>query len=173
MTAELLTRRDLAARLAVHMQTVTKWERDGLPIAERGRKGKPSRYEVAAVREWIATREKDAKAGGAGVDVARERARKERAQAELAEQLHATRARHLLPTDEVERVVGAKVAAARTVALTWKTSLVDRLELAYQGGGRAAMVAVLDEEVDLFLLELAGGGDRIAATARKRKEQVA
>ena len=35
------------------------------------------------------------------------------------------------------------------------------------------MVAVLDEEVDLFLLELAGGGDRIAATARKRKEQVA
>jgi hypothetical protein len=43
VAVELVTRRELAARLGVHMQTVTKWEREGLPIAERGRRGRPSR----------------------------------------------------------------------------------------------------------------------------------
>src|SRR6185369_15904806 len=55
--SNLLTRRQLAELLAVNMQTVTKWGRDGLPIAHVGRKGKPSLYDEAAVRAWLAARE--------------------------------------------------------------------------------------------------------------------
>lgn len=101
-TLPLLTRRQLAARLEKHMQTVTKWERDGCPVAERGRKGKPSLYREADVRGWLAAREEAAKNGGA-VDLARERAAKEHWQAMLAEQTHRARALELLPCVDVER----------------------------------------------------------------------
>jgi len=102
--------------------------------------------------------------------VAHERARKERAQAELAEQLHAARSRLLLPAEEVEKTVGARVAAARTTALAWKTMLVDRLELANTMEGRAGMQRVVDEQVDEFLYELAGVARAARSEPKRRKK---
>ncbi len=123
---DLLTRRDLAAQLGVHMMTVTKWERDGLPVAARGRKGKPSTYREADVRAWIAARETAAKRDGL-VDVAQERARKERAQATLAEQTYQARQRELLPAGEVAQIWGAEVQAVRTAILATYTTQADRV----------------------------------------------
>lgn len=84
--AATLTRRDLAKRLDVHMQTITKWEREGLPIASRGRKGRPSLYAIDAVKAWLTARE----GSGAGSGSAFSRyqdahARQRTALAELAE----------------------------------------------------------------------------------------
>jgi phage terminase Nu1 subunit (DNA packaging protein) len=62
--SKLATRRELADVFGVHMMTVTKWERDGLPIAELGRKGKPSRYRVADCMQWFVAREVKARGGG-------------------------------------------------------------------------------------------------------------
>src|SRR5690242_8772915 len=76
---EGLTRRELAAVHDVHQQTITKWEQAGMPVLERGRKGKPSRYREADVRTWLEQREAAAKADG-HVDAVKDRARKERAQ---------------------------------------------------------------------------------------------
>jgi P27 family predicted phage terminase small subunit len=81
-----ITRRDLAKRLKVHMQTVTKWEREGLPIAWRGRKGKPSRYDETAVRAWVDAREAAGGASNSSFAKFQEAgARQRNAQAELAE----------------------------------------------------------------------------------------
>jgi DNA-binding XRE family transcriptional regulator len=43
-----LTRRELASRLGVHLQTIVKWEREGLPVVLR--------YDEAAVQAWLAAR---------------------------------------------------------------------------------------------------------------------
>ena len=149
----LLTRRELALAMDVHPQTVTKWERDGLPIAERGRKGKPSRYHEAACRAWRTAREDAARSSGL-VDVAQERARKERAQAILAEQAYQARARELLPRHEVEKVWAAEVAAVRRKLLSWPMTLSDQLFRASALDGVAGLERVLTEAVHAVLLEL-------------------
>lgn len=168
----LLTRRQLAKALDVHMMTVTKWERDGLPVAERGRKGKPSKYSEIKARTWLAARDTAAKASGA-TDVARERARKERAQAVLAEQLAASRGRVLLPADEVEKAVAARVAAARTLALSWKSALVPTLARAFTLDGEAGMETVFDDAVRRFLYELSGTKEMTGSNAKRRKGEAA
>lgn len=124
--SDLVTRRELAGRLEVVMQTVTKWEQDGMPVFERGRKGKPSTYSETAVRAWLTEREARAKASGL-VDVAQERARKERAQAQLAEQMHAQRAGKLLSVDEVTKIWAAEVTAIRAILLASYTNSADRV----------------------------------------------
>lgn len=148
-----LTRRELATALGVHMMTVTKWERDGLPIAERGRRGKASLYDEAACRAWLEARE--VAADGAPVDLARERARKERAQALLAEQQYAARGRALLPAEEVEKVWGAHVAAVRAKLLALPLTLADRIHRAGTLHGVAGVEAALEQAVRDVLTELA------------------
>jgi phage terminase Nu1 subunit (DNA packaging protein) len=132
----LLTRRELATVLDVHVMTIVKWDRSGMPVAERGRKGKPSRYSEVDVRAWLAAREEAAKQPGAPLDVAQERARKEHWQALLAEQKHKVLARELIPAAEVERVWGAERDAIRTSLLALPTH-----------AARVARVSTLEGEV--------------------------
>lgn len=150
----LLTRRELADRFHVHMQTVTKWEREGMPIAERGRKGRASRYREEDVRDWLSAREQAAKTSG-HVDVAQERARKERAQAVLAEQLAATRARLLLSADEVARVWSGEVAAVRSIILASYTSQADKIHRIATLEGVGGVEAALKELAHEVLRQLA------------------
>lgn len=173
----LLTRRQLAAVAdlpgqdgPVHMQTVTKWERDGLPIAKRGRKGKPSLYSEADVRAWLAVREEVAESGNA-LDLAQERARKEHWQALLAEQLHKTRERDLLPRADVEKAWTAEVAAVRTKLLAWATTLADRVTRAATLEAEPGVERVLGEAVREVLRELAGGGEGAAVSGSSRKKR--
>jgi phage terminase Nu1 subunit (DNA packaging protein) len=166
MSASLLTRRELAALLDVHMQTVTKWEQDGLPIAERGRKGKPSLYREADVRAWLQAREEAAKVPGAPLDVAQERARKEHWQALLAEQTHRARERELLPRVEVEKEQGALVAAIRTKLLALPTTYSDRLGRAFTLDGLPGLERAFDDAVRDVLRELAGG-EQVVTKRRK------
>lgn len=47
-----MTRQELAAEFAVTPGTITRWERDGMPIAKRSPRGQPSLFDLAAVRAW-------------------------------------------------------------------------------------------------------------------------
>lgn len=163
----LLTRRELAEQLGVHMQTVTKWEREGLPVAERGRKGKPSLYSEIQARAWLQVRE-DAAQTGQTLDLARERANKERWQAALAEQTFQTRARRLLPADEVERVWGATVAAVRAKVLATYTASADRVHRAGTLEGVSGVETALKQIAHEILRELAEPG-----TPRKKGKTAA
>lgn len=159
----LVTRRVLAVRMNVHPQTVCKWERDGMPIAERGRKGRASRYRESDCRAWFTAREEAAKNAG-HVDVAQERARKERAQAVLAEQLAATRSRLLLPAEEVAKIWGGEVAAVRAIILASYTSQADRVFRAATLDGVRGVERQLKELAHEVLRELANP-DRPAEVA--------
>lgn len=160
----LLTRRVLAAVLGVHMQTVFKWERDGLPLAVRGRKGKPSKYREADARAWIQAREDAAKKSGT-VDVAQERARKERAQAVLAEQTYEARARELLPRVEVQKAWEAEVVAVRNKLFAWSATIADKLFRVATLEGLPGVENVLNEEIREVLRQLSGGEDDPPAAA--------
>ena len=176
----LLTRRQVAALPdlpgqagPVHMQTVTKWERDGLPIAERGSKGKPSLYAEPDVRAWLQARVEVANSGTA-LDLAVERARKEHWQALLAEQTHRTRERELLPRAEVEKAWGAEVAAVRTRLLALPQTLADKAHRAAVMDGVGGVERVLHDAVRDVLRELAGGEEANAtesATRRRPKKR--
>jgi len=152
-SSDVLTRRDLARRLSVHMQTITKWEREGMPIAERGRKGRASTYREADVRGWLTAREAAAKTSGT-VDVAQERARKERAQAILAEQTYQARSRDLLPAVEVEKAWNTEVQAVRQAILATYTTQADRVHRAATLEGVSGVEAELKAMAHEILREL-------------------
>jgi phage terminase Nu1 subunit (DNA packaging protein) len=149
-----VTRRELAGRLNVVMQTVTKWEQAGLPVLELGRKGKPSIYSEKAVRLWLSKREKQASDSGI-VDVARQRARKEQAQAVLAEQMYAQRAGKLLPAEDVAKIWSAEIAAVRSVILSSYTTHADRVFRAATTGGLPGVELALKDLAYEVLRELA------------------
>ncbi len=150
----LISRRELAVAMGVHMQTITKWEREGMPIAKRGRKGRPSLYRLADVRAWHEAREAAAKTG-AGVDVAAARASKETWQGKLAEQSYLVRSRELLPRADVEKAWSLEIAAVRTIIMSAYTTNTDRVFRAATLEGRAGVERELQAIADAALLELA------------------
>lgn len=140
----LYTRFDLAPRLktpahpnGVHPQTIVKWEKEGCPVARRGRRGIPSLYSEADVRAWLQARE--ASAPGGATDLIRERANKERWQGQLAEQQFLVRQKQLLPAADVERAWSAIVAACRAVILNSYSAGADRVFRAASTEGLAGV----------------------------------
>jgi phage terminase Nu1 subunit (DNA packaging protein) len=152
--AGLLTRRQLAVAMKVVMMTITKWEREGMPIALRGGKGRPSFYREVDVRAWKQQRDDAAVKPGA-VDLVKERARKERAQAVLAEQAYEIRRRDLLPREEVEKTWSSEVAAVRTKLLSWSATLSDQVYRVSALEGLAGIERVIDDAVRDVLVQLA------------------
>lgn len=168
--AKTLTRKELAKLLGCDARTVSKWQEEGLPVAVRGRGGRPSRYDEAQVQAWIAVRTEAGKREGA-LDWSQERALKEHWQAQLSEQLHAARARDLLPRVEVEKEWSAFVTAIRSKLLSWAATLTDRLDRARTLHGLPGMERAIDEAVRDVLRELAG--EQAASTQKRRKGRAA
>jgi phage terminase Nu1 subunit (DNA packaging protein) len=154
--AVALTARELAATCGVQTSTIKKWERSGLPVATRGRKGKPSLYSEQDARAWLSAREEAARAPGAQMDVAQERAKKEHWQALLAEQTHRARERELLPRAEVEKAWGAERDAVRTKILASYTTHADRVHRASTLDGLPGVEKELKALAYEILRELSG-----------------
>jgi phage terminase Nu1 subunit (DNA packaging protein) len=152
---KLLTRRELAAVMDVHMMTITKWERDGLPIAKRGRKGKPSLYSEDDVRAWVAAREQAASEPAGPLDWAQERAKREHWQALLSQQLYLVRAKKLLPVEEVEKTWTEHIVGPRSLILSLPTA-ADRVHRSSTLHGLAGVEAELRALSHEILRELAG-----------------
>lgn len=138
------------------MMTVTKWEARGMPVLQRGRRGKPSYYNLEACERWKADAERQAQSSQGSVDVAQERARRERAQAVLAEQTFQMRSSELLPRVEVERVWEAEVIAVRTKLLAIPPTFAERVYQAAVSDGIGGVERILAESVNDVLRELAG-----------------
>jgi phage terminase Nu1 subunit (DNA packaging protein) len=157
---------ELCSALQISPRSFARLVEAGLPVRERGNRGHASRYDLDEVRAWQAKRA-EAETAGTELNWSHERARKERAQAVLAEQLAASRAGQLLPAADVERAIASRVSAARAVALAWESSLGDRLGL------DAGQRTLLGAEVRRFLLELAGGDAEAVPHAKRRKGEAA
>jgi phage terminase Nu1 subunit (DNA packaging protein) len=126
---KLLTRPQLARLLNYGPRHIQKLQEEGLPVAVLGRGGRPSQYDEKQVRKWLAEHQqgKQPEATPGKLNVFEERARKDRAQAQLAEQAFLIRQRELLPAKEVEKAWGLEVAAVRSVILASYTSHADRV----------------------------------------------
>jgi phage terminase Nu1 subunit (DNA packaging protein) len=149
----VLTRRQLAAAHGVNVRTISKWEDDGMPVAQRSGSGVPSRYDPTAVDAWLQARE-EARHTDEHLSLEHERALKERAQRILAEQMFRIRERELLPRAEVERTWSQHVAAVRTKLLAFPVTLADRVHRAAVDGV-GAVERVLADAVRDALRELA------------------
>ncbi len=113
-TPQALTRKQLAAALKCDLRTIARWADEGLPTVRRGRGGRPSLFDLAAVQAWKAQRDTVA---AASPDLANARARKEHWQALEAEQRVAIKAKTLLLAADVERWVTDAFARCRTKML--------------------------------------------------------
>jgi len=149
-----LTRRQLATAMTVHMQTVTKWEQEGMPVAKHGGRGRPSLYDEAAVRTWRKQREEAAASGTGPLNPQQEKARRERAQAQLAEQTFQIRMRDLLPREEVERIWSAECAAMRAKLMAIPATLADLIHRAAVVDGVPAVEKILEDAMVDALREL-------------------
>lgn len=136
-----------------------------MPIAERGRKGKPSLYREADVREWLAARETNGRAPGALMDLAQERARQARAQAQLAEQRFAVNRRELVPRAEVLRAFGQERDAVRAKLLAVPLAYAERATRAATLEGVAGVERVFREAIYDALRELTGGKTQTESAA--------
>lgn len=113
-------------------------------------------FSLADVRKWKRNREKAAQQNGT-VDLTRERARKERSQAELAEQTLAVRAGELVRASEVAETWAAEIAAVRSKLLSWPATLSDRVYRVAELEDVRGVEKVLTEAVEELLLELSTG----------------
>lgn len=151
---KLLTRLPLAQSLGVHVRTIANYQADGMPVFRRGRGGQRTLFDAQACVAWVAAR--DAEAGTLGADDLRNaRARKDRATAILAEQLHARRAADLLPAADVERIWSAEIADVRRVLEGLVEPLARRLLLASASEGLLGVERELDASVRDVLTTLA------------------
>ncbi len=99
-----------------------------MPVADKGQPGKAAKFNLEECRAWQKARNASSTSRSNGfTDVARERARKERAQALLAEQSFAVKAGDLLPREAVERRWSAELTALRA-----KLSSFPRSQMAEQ-----------------------------------------
>ena len=161
----LVTRRQLAPLIGAHEITITKWQREGLPVAMRGRRGKAALYDVAKVRAWKQAREKAAQQRAP--DFMASRSRKELAQAMEAEQRVATRAGLLIAVDDVRRIWSSEVASVRARMLAWPRAITVRVCRIATSEGEVGVERILRKAVEDVLSQLAGGGAK-PATRRRR-----
>jgi len=149
---KLATRRELAEAFGVHMMTITKWERDGLPIAERGRKGKPSRYRLAECMQWYISREVQSQ-GGADekLSPANEKALLDRKRREELELKIMVRRGELVEAQEAARDFAECAAAVKARLRRIPDAVADRL---VKLTDPHAVQALLLAEVDEALTEL-------------------
>ena len=54
--AGFLTRKELAERLGVHPKSVSRWERDGCPVAAKGNRKAPTLFSLVRVETWLQAR---------------------------------------------------------------------------------------------------------------------
>ena len=154
---KLLTRQELAAAIGKHPDTIAAWvSEEGMPVADRGRGGRASKYDLQAVLAWLSAREEAQRAGP--LDPVQEKARRDHWQATLAEQTYRVRKGKLLDADEVERAWAAEVAAVRAKLLSVPTTYADKIFRAATlagEGGVGAVERLLRDAVHSALHELA------------------
>lgn len=156
--AGLFTRRGLAEAFGVHMMTVTGWEQDGMPVALRGGRGRPSMYRLKDCLEWKTEREVQARGGAEGeLSPQVEKALLDRKRREELELKIRERRGELVEIAEVEREFEDCAASVKARLRRIPDAVADRVLTA---GGPHAVKALLLAEIDEALAELAArGGD--------------
>ena len=152
----LVDKHALASALGVNVRTIAKFQDEGMPVAFRGRGGRASKYDLEDCRDWLAARNGGKDAAGP-LNFLETRARKEMAQARLAEQAFEIKAGLLVPVEQIEKTWGDHVSAVRTLILATYTTAAARIQRAATLDGLAGTERELKALAYEILNELATG----------------
>jgi phage terminase Nu1 subunit (DNA packaging protein) len=153
---KVVNQTELAEIHGVSDVTIWEWQKAGMPILERGDRGNPNRYDVAATIFWRIAREVEKAVGGKGsVKDRRDQVALEREELELAEKKNL-----LVPVEQVEPVWNTRVLAAQALMLGRHSRLAALLEAT---PGVEAKRALLKEDDAAFLTRLGTHGESIQA----------
>jgi phage terminase Nu1 subunit (DNA packaging protein) len=156
-SAEPLMSRDELARLfGKTPRTISDWMRDGMPVAKSGGSGVQAFYLPSACVAWRIAAIEAKYAGMEGLNPVAERARKDRAQAEILEQTKAQRERKLVLRADVELEIGKRIGPARALWLALPRSVAPECAQVAARGGPEAVERLLRERVNEMLTNLAG-----------------
>jgi phage terminase Nu1 subunit (DNA packaging protein) len=100
----------------VSSTSVTNWTRQGLPVAEKGGRGKSTLYDTGEVHRWLTARELAKRLGDdadRNYDLDQERARLAHYQAEVAKLVAAEKRRELWPVAIIALVLDAMTRSLR------------------------------------------------------------
>lgn len=161
----IVNRQELSEAMGVSLPTVDRWIRDGCPVKQRGAKGIPWEFDLAAVVGWWGDRQREAAAGNAPTDMEDAKRRKVAAEAEMAE-LELARAKgEVAPIAEFQRTQEARNAIIRTNVLNvvqratlqllgetdegiFKKKLRAELVLALETAAKAAIELAEDDDTE-------------------------
>jgi phage terminase Nu1 subunit (DNA packaging protein) len=147
----LKTRAELAVALGITAGTLTRWERDGCPVAKKAPRGRPSLFDEKAVRAWRDAVDAARRTPGV-VSLEVQRARLAAAQAARVEQQNRVRAGELIEVAELERTLAEILATLRARLLAIPSAMAETL--ARETDPRAVH-RVLTETIHDALAELA------------------
>ncbi len=160
---DIVTRRQAARILECHADTVSRLIADG-PLATAVIDRKGPRRAVRMSRHAIETY-KAVRDSGREIDPAAERARKDRAAADLSEfRLQVERDKYL-PADEVERQKAAENSALKAILMSWGSTLSDAVIRAKKSLGAEGVERLIEREVRAVLTELADPERPVACPA--------
>ncbi|MBL8518200.1 MAG: terminase small subunit [Betaproteobacteria bacterium] len=145
---------ELAEILGVTDVTLWEWQKDGMPIEQRGERGQANVYDTTACIDWRIERELAKR----GKETQRDRLT--RLQADALERENAIKAATLVPAEEIEPVWRGRVFAAAAFLLGQRSRLAGLLEAA---PGIEAKRTLLEREFTEFLTRLGVDGAAMQA----------
>jgi hypothetical protein len=152
----LMSRDHLAHLFSVSPGTITDWVRkEGMPVAKPGAGRVQAQYRPSACVTWRFNELQRRYGGGEGISPAAARARKDTADAEIAERKLEIMRRDYVLKSEVERLLGPRVAATKTRIEALPRSVAPECARAGERGGARAIEQVLHTAVRALLTDLA------------------
>lgn len=122
-----VNREELAEVFGVSLNTVTSWIRGGCPFEQKGRQGKPWRFNTRDVSEWLRDQARLEAEGTAPLDEFELKMRKLAAETSQAELDLATARRLVAPIDEFERARALENATVRANVMNVPSRVVSQL----------------------------------------------
>lgn len=152
-----LNKSQVVELLGCSMQRISTLIAQGLPVLQRGSRGKDWAFDGAAIVEWVRQQEA-AKLGDTGekLDPDQAKARKDQAQAELAELELAKRRGALIEVAKVEAMMAGDYAFTKQRMLAMPSKVAPLLSVITEP---AEIQAILYREVSDSLNELAAAND--------------
>lgn len=159
----LVSQIDLAEILGATPKSIRAWERLGLPVQEKGRRGVASRYDIGACIAWAIERaEAQAHAMPDDTDFEQARARKTAAEAALAEIELASARGEIVKLADISKAVGGALATTRARLLQVGAKVAPMADLRPD---EATLRALLDDALHEALEPISGDVMEIAGLA--------
>ncbi len=122
-----VNREELAETFGVSLNTVSSWTRNGCPFEQRGRQGKPWKFNTRDVSEWLREQARMEAAGEGPMDEVELKLRKLAAETAQAELDLAQARKQVAPIDEFERARAMENATIRANVMNVPSRVVSQL----------------------------------------------